>query len=294
MPMSRLILFACIMTLVSALAGNGSARADSKVSEKQFAAAINLAGRQRMLTQKMTKEFLLTALKVDEGENKKNCDTTARLFAESLDRLLQGDAELNIPGPPTPEINEQLKKVKALWDAFSPKLAAASSGNISRDALVAVAQLNVPLLEEMNKAVVLYESESAKGGAKGLGAVVNIAGRQRMLSQKIAKEILLIALGVDPDANRRSLQATKDLFQQSLAGLIQGNEQMSLSAPKTPTLLAQMKKVESLWNDFIPLVDQAIGNPEVSADLISKVGQLNLKLLQEMNRAVTMYEAEGK
>lgn len=281
---------------VTAYAGSGAtAGAPSKVSEKEWAVAINLAGRQRMLSQKMTKEFLLVAAKVDEDENKKSCQETATMFADTLDRLLHGDSELNVPAPPTPEINQQLQKVKGLWDEFKVKLTAGiQSGTISPETLNSIAELNVPLLQEMNKAVGIYESESQKAGMKGLGTVVNVAGRQRMLTQKMSKEVLLISLGIAPDANRKALQETKNLFQKSLSGLVQGDAELGLPATTTPLIVAQMKKVELLWNDFSPLVDQVIGNPSVSTDQIKKMAQVNPKLLQEMNKAVTMYEAAAK
>ena len=157
------------------------------------------------VSQKMTKEFLLVAAKVDEEENKKSCQETVGIFADTLDRLLRGDNELNVPAPPTQEVNQQLQKVKGLWDEFKVKLTAGiQSGTISPETLNSIAELNVPLLQEMNKAVGMYESESQKAGVKGLGTVVNVAGRQRMLTQKMSKEILLISLGIVPDVNRKA------------------------------------------------------------------------------------------
>jgi len=268
---------------------------ESKVAEKEWAAAINLAGRQRMLSQKMAKEFLLVALKVDDAENRKSCRATATMFSESLERLLRGDSELGIPAPPSKEIEQQLQKIKGLWDTFGAQLSAGLGETaISPEALSAVATLNAPLLLEMNKAVSMYDSESQKAGVKGLGTVVNIAGRQRMLTQKLSKQILLVKLGIDVDANRKAIVEGKTLFQTSHLGLVGGNAELGLPGTSTPLTVAQMKKVQGLWSEFLPLVDQAISNSDLSQEAIQKVAQLNVKILAEMNRAVSMFEAEAK
>ena len=45
-----------------------------------------------------------------------------------------------------------------------------------------------------------------------MGVVINLAGKQRMLTQKMSKEILLIAAGVDVDANKENLKKTATLL----------------------------------------------------------------------------------
>ena len=285
----------CLTLMVYLLACDGAVQAQSKVSEKEWAVAINFAGRQRMLSQKMTKEFLLVSLKVDGDANKKLFNDTSTMFNDTLNRLIKGDAELNVPAPPTKEIADQLNVVKGLWTEFKAKVDSGIQSNTnSQEALAEVATLNVSLLQEMNKAVGLYQSDSQKAGVKTLGAVINVAGRQRMLTQKMSKEILLIALGVDPAANQKALQETKDLFQTSLVGLVQGNAELGLPPTTSKPALTQLRKVESLWKEFSPLADEAAASPQISPALIQRVAELNPPLLREMNRAVTLYEAESQ
>jgi hypothetical protein len=285
----------CLTLMFYLLACDGAVQAQSKVSEKEWAVAINFAGRQRMLSQKMTKEFLLVSLKVDEDANKKLFNDTSTMFNDTLNRLIKGDAELNVPAPPTKEIADQLNVVKGLWTEFKAKVDSGIQSNTnSQEALAEVAKLNVSLLQEMNKAVGLYQSDSQKAGVKTLGAVINVAGRQRMLTQKMSKEILLIALGVDPAANQKALQETKDLFQTSLVGLVQGNTELGLPPTTSKPALTQLRKVESLWKEFSPLADEAAASPQINPALIQRVAEFNPPLLREMNRAVTLYEAESQ
>ncbi|RME44597.1 MAG: hypothetical protein D6795_17685 [Deltaproteobacteria bacterium] len=276
-----------ILFLIPGISGFQPARA---ATAKAFGTAINLAGRQRMLTQKMSKEFLLVALGVDVEGNRKNLRQTIDLFDGTLKQLLTGDASAGIPAPPDPAIETQLQKVADLWGKFKPAVAQAlSQTKIPREAIDTVERLNLPLLREMNEAVGLYEAASAKAGFKSLGKVVNIAGRQRMLTQKMAKEAFLIALGVHPDKNREMLKKTRDLFENSHRALLAGDAAQGLPPTKDPAIRAQMETVGKLWKEYRQAIDQVLGASSVPDDLIRKIAALNPKVLAEMHKAVGMY-----
>ena len=74
---------------------------------------INLAGKQRMLTQKMSKEALLVAKGIDAEENKANLQKTAALFGKTLTGLVKGDADLGLPKTEDAAILEQLNNPTA-------------------------------------------------------------------------------------------------------------------------------------------------------------------------------------
>jgi nitrate/nitrite-specific signal transduction histidine kinase len=292
--LGRKSIHAVAAVLVAALT-TGVPIAARAATEKEFAAAINLAGRQRMLTQKMSKEFLLVALQVDPAGNRTALKQTIELFESSLSRLQKGDADLFIPAPPSPEITAQLETVRASWGTLKPALEKGTGGGaIAPEDVAAVASLNLPVLTEMHKAVEMYDQAAKAAGVQTAGTVVNVAGRQRMLSQKMAKEILLIALKQSADENRTQLKADAELFSKVQAGLVNGDPQLGLPATSNKTILAQMSKVDSLWKEFQPLATEAETSPEVPAPVVAKVADLSPKLLNEMNRAVSMYESESK
>ncbi len=59
----------------------------------------------------------------------------------------------------------------------------------------------------------------ASAATKHFERVLNMTDMQRMLTQKISKETMLIALGVEAERNVRNLQRTRDLFDRTLKGL---------------------------------------------------------------------------
>jgi hypothetical protein len=72
--------------------------------------------------------------------------------------LIKGDNDQGILRAPTPEIRAQLRVVERLWDEIRPQLEPfTKAGRPDRGAIAKVAPQNLLLLEEMNKAVSLYE-----------------------------------------------------------------------------------------------------------------------------------------
>ena len=127
--------------------------------------------------------------------------------------------------------------------------------------------------------------------------VINVAGRQRMLSQKMSKEAMTIKAGLSVENFRTSLKKTHDLFDSSLKGLINGNNSMHLPPTRDTEILAQMHKVESLWKAFSTQI-QIILNPSNNNEKINQATNTilssNILLLGEMNKAVGMYAAQSQ
>ena len=132
---------------------------------------------------------------------------------------------------------------------------------------------------------------------KNDSTVINIAGRQRMLSQKMSKEAMTIKADLSVAKCRASLKETHDLFDTSLKGLINGNNNMHLPPTQNPEILSQMHKVESLWKNFSSQV-QILTDPNSNIDQVDqaiyKILGGNVPLLKEMNKAVGMYAAQSQ
>ena len=129
-------------------------KASGSTLDPAVATTLNLAGKQRMLTQKMTKELLLVANGIDADGNKANLGKTVALFERTLNGLLEGDAELGLTGTKDQAIRDQLAVVQGLWGQYKPVLDAVDTSDAG---LAKAAELNLPLLKDMNKAVKMYE-----------------------------------------------------------------------------------------------------------------------------------------
>lgn len=112
---------------------------------------------------------------------------------------------------------------------------------------------------------------------------INVAGRQRMLSQRIAKEAMLVAAQVE---QRSQLQKTIELFERSHKAIVQGDASQQMNAITDPAIIKQMTHVGSLWQTYKPLILQHASSP--NDDTLRQIHQQSPVLLKEMNKAVVM------
>jgi len=294
LPLSRmLILFFLFATVLPALASTEGP------TSAEYGVVLNLSGKQRMLTQKMSKEIMLIALDINKEANLANLQKTSALFDKTLKGLRNGSEELRLPPTSSGRILRQLDKIDAIWADFYPVVQEiVANKSVTQDQVGLIAKQNLPLLKEMNKAVGLYEKDAKKGGLKsapGLAATINLSGKQRMLTQKMSKEFLLVAYGHERDDNKLALLETYSLFERTLKGLRDGDETLGLPGTEQPEIRAQLAVVDDLWTQFKPIVEYGADykTGEIPTDKIKTLEQTNLPLLKEMNTAVGMYEKEA-
>ena len=229
-------------------------------AEVDLARTINLAGKQGMLTQKMAKEVMLIALDVDTKANLANLKASHDEFSRILNGLKNGDAALGLVPVRNPKIQKHLDIVMGLWKNYGATIMGIlnSRGRVSDIRIGSVASLSLPLLSVVDRTVKLYEDEApAQSTDPALAAAINIAGRQRMLTQKMSKEFLLIAQGSFADQNTASLYETTLLFERSLDRLIHGDPSLNLPPAPTPDIKAQLENVQSLWVAFKAHIESA-------------------------------------
>ncbi len=79
------------------------------------AEAVNVAGKQRMLTQRLAKEALLVHIGIEDISVVKH---TINMFESAHNKLLQGDKESNFPAIDNLVIVEQMHRVDEKWKAY--------------------------------------------------------------------------------------------------------------------------------------------------------------------------------
>ncbi|MEO0911472.1 MAG: type IV pili methyl-accepting chemotaxis transducer N-terminal domain-containing protein [Pseudomonadota bacterium] len=260
-------------------------------TDAQIRRKINLAGRQRMLSQRMSKAAFFTALEVEASRHKSMMGEAHTLFDQTLSGLTSGDAELGLPGEQNEIVLESLHSVQRLWDVFGPLMAeVVARGGASESEISTIARMNTGLLFASDNVVKQLVSEYGSTTTElGLAISINVAGRQRMLSQKMAKETALIALGYDSQSNRATLRETTRLFDNSLTALIDGLPSISLPAPPDHIRL-KLQEVKSIWADLKNICFEIEGGKEVDAFDLTAVASQTDPLLVTMNDAVTLYE----
>ncbi|HSV52408.1 MAG TPA: type IV pili methyl-accepting chemotaxis transducer N-terminal domain-containing protein [Burkholderiaceae bacterium] len=134
--------------------------------------AINKAGRQRMLSQRMAKAYLAVGQRVVTQRGQDILGASMALFDRQL-------AELKAFAP-TPEVKGTYGQLEVVWSDYKAVLVGQAPVRESAPALI---ELDGKVLALANKGTLQLEQLSGKP----VGRLVNIAGRQRMLSQRVAK-----------------------------------------------------------------------------------------------------------
>ena len=145
-------------------------------------------------------------------------------------------------------------------------------------AVVVGALLLVNLITVISTFILLSKQE--KGSL-----YVDIAGRQRMLTQKLTKEAL-IYVSTKKDKWKENLKKTQALFQKSLIALRDGDKEMGLEKTTDPAILQEIDKLEKAWDKFqkavLTIENTSIGGSDSKA-AIDYLLQHNIPLLKQAN-----------
>ena len=159
--------------------------------------AINKAGRQRMLSQRMGKAWLALAHKGDTPAARTVLEQSVVLFERQ-------HAELKAYAP-SPAIRDTYVKLEGAWADHKATLMGTTP---SRDGVTALLQADAKVLALAHQGTSQYEAALGKP----VGYLVNVAGRQRMLSQRMAKFCLSAMLGVDTANATTEIAKARDEF----------------------------------------------------------------------------------
>ncbi|NEW61066.1 hypothetical protein GSY74_07200 [Sulfurovum sp. bin170] len=254
------------------------------LSDKELAISINLSGKQRMLSQKMTKESFLIRSDIDKKENIEKLTKSSQLFDKTLKGLMAGDKSLTLVAIKNEEIQTQLKKVETLWIPFYKEVKSVISGKAENDSYDMLEQNNITLLKEMNRAVGLYTSSNKGKNRLALANDINLAGKQRMLTQKMGKTLLFASNDFKKKEYIADFKKSQKLFTETLNGLFYGSKILELTGTKLPQITTQLKEVDTLWKAHQPILKKAMAGKEMKQAI---AGLDNI--LVEMNKGVFIY-----
>jgi Type IV pili methyl-accepting chemotaxis transducer N-term len=205
--------------------GGVSRRACAQVTD--FANAINKAGRQRALSQRLSKAYALIGLGIEREEAQRilgDCMATFDRFLVELRAFAR-----------TAELRETYDALDKIWQ--QAKLVAVGNAP-SKEGLIQLLALDAQLLQTANRGTQQFQQASGLAS----GALVNMAGRQRMLSQRIAKFHFCRLWEVNA---REALAETEKARQEFLSALTLLKAQASTARQKDTLMLA-----ENQWGFF--------------------------------------------
>lgn len=123
--------------------------------------------------------------------------------------------------------------------------------------------------------------------------IINTVGKQRMLTQKISKNIFYIYYNQSRDFDE--LNSATDEFIEALTMLKRGDAKKGISAAPTKKIALQLKEVQELWNDFysdiqnFKLYIDSNSEKEKLKTTVLNIYKSNTILLDNVDKLVTLY-----
>ncbi len=260
------------------------------MSDKELAKSIDLAGKERMLTQKISKEALLIFIGIDLNKNIQNLKLSSALFDKTLNGLINGDKELGLVATKNKTIQLQLLKIKKIWEPFYSRIKDIYNfNNITDKTFEYIYNNNLKILNEMNKAVLMYVKLDNKGVNKlKFANNINIAGRQRMITQRIAKDLLFYQANINTKQSLKDLKEMEELFNKSLISLLKGNKKLNIVKTTLPNIKRQLLITNEEWQKCQNLISKAIKEKENQKLTKETIFCLD-NIKNEMDKAVKLY-----
>jgi hypothetical protein len=228
--------------------------------------AINKAGRQRMLSQRMAKAWLALGMELEGGFARQVLDSSMALFDRQL-------AELKAYAPSAP-IKSTYQALEGVWSEYKGALVGTKP---ERDRVAALIALDARVLALAHQGTGQYEAASGKS----VGKLVNLCGRQRMLSQRCAKFYLALAWESGVANAKPELEKARNEFTAALSVLS--------SAPEaTPQIKDELELARQQWVFFENALQ--FGNQAgLGARRAAEVFRSSENILAVMDRVTGLY-----
>ncbi|MDJ0638155.1 MAG: type IV pili methyl-accepting chemotaxis transducer N-terminal domain-containing protein [Paracoccaceae bacterium] len=253
-------------------------------------ARVNHSSKLRMLSQKVGSASCRLNAGIGVEAAKEELQNSRVEFNTIMNGLENGSMALGIPSAEKSRV--VLKSIKAVKDAWKPiddaaQTLVSSGGNA--DAAQIIANENLKLLEAT---MILSSDLSGRYSnphelTQADAMALNIAGRQRMLGHRIAKEVCDIA--TQNTASTDGLGQSLDMYSISLTALRDGMVDAGVNPPPNDVVREELAAVSEVWTASKPVLDAIRGGMQPSSENVEAMAQVSSALMTDMNNVVTLY-----
>ncbi len=229
-------------------------------SQGDLSSAINTAGMQRMLSQRIVKAYLFLGMGVRADKSSGQLEESLKLFQKNHAYLKRSISDA--------EVQDMLAFLEQMLGLYSDIVTKPYDKNGGAEAL----DLSETILESSNAIVKRLESMSKFKKEK----IINVSGRQRMLSQRIAKYYIAYQAGFKDENTVTQLKLAVKEFEEAHKILVQSKQ-------NTSQISSMLSRVDMLWK-LVSKFFLDIEKGGLPVSVLSITDQI-LKSMDEITRA---------
>ena len=139
---------------------------------------------------------------------------------------------------------------------------------------------------------------------KDMANVINLSGRQRMLSQKISKNTLMIYKNQDPISLTyyiKDLEESLEIFDKTHQDLINGDQAIGLGIEKSDAIVVMFDEIDPYFKtimasgkQIINLARQELVNDDQILGEVKIINENEKVFLEKMDQIVSQYKVEAE
>jgi hypothetical protein len=276
------------MTAFMPVGGYALAMAPGQVTHRILA-----AGKLSFLTEKVAKATVLLSMEAEVERDLNELQEAHDEFDDILLGFKEGKGSSGVDRERFYAVNTVLKDVANLWAPYRAAVEEIIAAKSVDDAHLKMIVGNDEVLEEACQ-VVVHRLEQAYGEVDidaSLALALDFAGRQRMITQKVCKEIALAATGNEAQEHHEKFKKNTTKFGKIVDALISGgNEYITMAKPPSNAALKALTQVQGHWAELQPTV-AALDSVEVPSldDVVHFCAEMDV-LEAESEKAVLAYE----
>jgi len=151
----------------------------------------------------------------------------------------------------------KLDEIQVAWSSLDQAVGALVENQNDTEAVTVIKDQNMGLFELTDILVSELEGQYADPFNLMLSDVLmlEIAARQALMTQKIAKNACKLLSGRDTDVVRKDLEEAVSIYEVSLNALITGMPEVGLGAAPTPEIAAGLLEVQKDWMETKPVLE---------------------------------------
>jgi hypothetical protein len=258
---------------------------------------VNLSGQLGTLSERITAAACNLSAGIATTESAAVLHISTHHFTRINKALLVGNRGFGILGEETrPRTLRAISDLNAKWEPLQEMANAMQASSQDVDTVNSLAQQSNPLQREaqilVSEITGQYADPVALLHADAL--LLEIAGRQRMLSNRMSKNVCLIASDVHDEEAMAELRETITLFEASLNALQHGLESVGVRPPPNAAIEAGLAVVADEWDLIRPVLDATLGGAELNDETRAQVFLAFLGMEGRMNNVVTQYMKNSK